>query len=267
MKKKLMLATALLALGATTNVKAEEETTSNPAEERSQFVLDGDQQKIYDDDGQEIFVYPFKEGDSEIKVWLPYGSSVRLYRKLNNEDKLDETSSGELVELEDNCYEVKENNYENGMPKESVPQLRFRDGYKSYYGMNQQFTIPLYKDKLKKNEDESRGRAPQNHCPVKQKRQTEALKKNETLTFIFGSNGFYSGKLIYKNAEEVRKKKSEQEKEYAEEVRKKKSEQEKEYAEEVYKKYVEYDISKPWYQRLSDSIQDQWWNFKGWLRG
>lgn len=26
-------------------------------------------------------------------------------------------------------------------------------------------------------------------------------------------------------------------------------------------------IQKTWHQRLSDSIQDQWWNFKDWLRG
>ncbi|VHK64829.1 phage protein [Streptococcus pyogenes] len=32
-------------------------------------------------------------------------------------------------------------------------------------------------------------------------------------------------------------------------------------------KHIQEEAKKTWYQRLGDSIQDQWWNFKGWLRG
>ncbi|MGG6818277.1 UNVERIFIED_CONTAM: hypothetical protein KB569_05220 [Streptococcus canis] len=43
--------------------------------------------------------------------------------------------------------------------------------------------------------------------------------------------------------------------------------EEKQYAEELFKHSIEGEANKTWYQRLGDSIQDQWWNFKGWLRG
>lgn len=43
-------------------------------------------------------------------------------------------------------------------------------------------------------------------------------------------------------------------------------EQERE-ALELFNRSREVEEGKTWYQRLGDSIQDQWWNFKGWVYG
>ncbi|MGJ0022381.1 hypothetical protein [Streptococcus dysgalactiae] len=43
--------------------------------------------------------------------------------------------------------------------------------------------------------------------------------------------------------------------------------EEQQYAEELFKGAIKEETNKNWYQRLGDSIQDQWWNLKGWLRG
>lgn len=216
-----MLVVVLLTIGVATNVKAEEENLEQNSNANFEQV-DGNK-KLYDEDGQPIYVYPFKEGDEEIKVWLPYGSSVELYRKSNKEDELDkvptsdhgngnavsdnESSLGELVQLEYDCYEVKEIDYEKGGYKEPVP--RFRDGHTSYYGMNQQFTIPLYaplnteqKKIVQKLKDDLTKGVRQNRCPSKQIRNKIPVNKDETLTFLFASNGFYNGKMVYRSIPE-----------------------------------------------------------------
>ncbi|VGV19279.1 secreted phage protein [Streptococcus pyogenes] len=46
------------------------------------------------------------------------------------------------------------------------------------------------------------------------------------------------------------------------EQRERESEDQK-YAEELFKLSIREEDHKPWHQRLSESIQDQWWNFKG----
>ncbi|VGU89080.1 hypothetical protein [Streptococcus pyogenes] len=46
------------------------------------------------------------------------------------------------------------------------------------------------------------------------------------------------------------------------EQRQRESEDQK-YAEELFKLSIKEEDHKPWHQRLSESIQDQWWNFKG----
>ncbi|HFK6078241.1 TPA: hypothetical protein ACGYWR_001149 [Streptococcus pyogenes] len=43
--------------------------------------------------------------------------------------------------------------------------------------------------------------------------------------------------------------------------------EEQKYAEELFKQQQQEEAKKTWHQRLSDSIQDQWWNFKDWWRG
>ncbi|MGT2935592.1 hypothetical protein ACVR0P_07005 [Streptococcus castoreus] len=45
-----------------------------------------------------------------------------------------------------------------------------------------------------------------------------------------------------------------------------KEEQERE-ALDLFKNTAQREENKPWYKRLGDSIQDQWWNFKSWRRG
>ncbi|QZT27664.1 hypothetical protein K6973_02660 [Streptococcus dysgalactiae] len=213
MKNKLMLAVTLLTVGVATNVKAEEqklEQNSNANFEQ----INGDKE-LYDEDGQRIYVYPFKEGDKEIKVWLPYGSSVKLYRKTNNEENLTEKSQskasyGDLVELEYDCYERKDAEYSIYDTQSQKTRAYFRDGYTSNFGRGQEYKIPLkspftkeqhtkineLKSKLEKGESIDK-------CPVKQEREDVPIKQSETLTFVFGSNGFYIGTKTYQYPKKV----------------------------------------------------------------
>ncbi|HHR3331502.1 TPA: hypothetical protein ACS4RZ_001062 [Streptococcus pyogenes] len=57
------------------------------------------------------------------------------------------------------------------------------------------------------------------------------------------------------------------EKTHNERLQKERDAEEQQYAEELFKRSIEEESKKTWHQRLGDSIQDQWWNFKGWLRG
>lgn len=36
---------------------------------------------------------------------------------------------------------------------------------------------------------------------------------------------------------------------------------------ELFEQQQQEEANKTWYQRIGDGMQDQWWNFKGWLRG
>ncbi|HES2696646.1 TPA: hypothetical protein VNX48_001730, partial [Streptococcus pyogenes] len=58
MKNKLMLTVALLTVGVSTNVKAEEAETTESQEE-IKYELEGKQQEIKDENGNKIFVENF----------------------------------------------------------------------------------------------------------------------------------------------------------------------------------------------------------------
>ncbi|EOW2821818.1 TPA: hypothetical protein ACKR4T_001425 [Streptococcus pyogenes] len=78
MKKTLTLLLALFAIGVTSSVRAEnaQSSTQKPVK----FDLDGPQQKIKD-----VIVSDFSVGESEIKVWLPTGWSVKISRESKRE--------------------------------------------------------------------------------------------------------------------------------------------------------------------------------------
>lgn len=93
------------------------------------------------------------------------------------------------------------------------------------------------------------------------------LKKGERLTFSFkGDDGFYAGSAFYRDSLSM-----EEDKQYDEEIKKIEDNLERQDREndalELFRQQQEEEANKTWYQRLGDSIQDQWWNFKGWLRG
>ncbi|WP_136099316.1 hypothetical protein [Streptococcus pyogenes] len=83
-----------------------------------------------------------------------------------------------------------------------------------------------------------------------------------TLSFM-DDGSMYFGQLVYetKKAQNTRL----QEEKKVEEQRK--AEEEQKQLEDSMIKHIQEEAKKTWYQRLGDSIQDQWWNFKGWLRG
>lgn len=140
MKKKLVLATALLAVGVATNVKAEEVEVARD-HEKIQFQLDGRQQKIKDESGLfEITVDEFFAGSDSINVNMPQYWSVKLYRN--------EVKSENLVEVSDIKEEISPATYdEYNQRKLSDPVYRIKSGYRLYYPGK--YTIDLKENKHK----------------------------------------------------------------------------------------------------------------------
>ncbi|HHK0740392.1 TPA: hypothetical protein ACQN96_001289, partial [Streptococcus pyogenes] len=95
-KKKLVLATALLAVGLATNVKAEEEdnavSTSVENSHSKVFEVDGE-------DSNEIVVGEFKTGDTKINLNLPNMPYGYIYTELSSENK-EEPTKNALMEKE-----------------------------------------------------------------------------------------------------------------------------------------------------------------------
>ncbi|HEP1535234.1 TPA: hypothetical protein VJE86_000757 [Streptococcus pyogenes] len=92
----------------------------------------------------------------------------------------------------------------------------------------------------------------------------KSLEEEDVVTLSFMDDGsMYFGQLVYetKKAQNTRL----QEEKKVEEQRK--AEEEQKQLEDSMIKHIQEEAKKTWYQRLGDSIQDQWWNFKGWLRG
>ncbi|VGQ69580.1 hypothetical protein [Streptococcus pyogenes] len=90
------------------------------------------------------------------------------------------------------------------------------------------------------------------------------LEEGDVVTLSFADDGnSFLGRLVYesKKAQNTRL----QEEKKVEEQRK--AEEEQKQLEDSMIKHIQEEAKKTWYQRLGDSIQDQWWNFKGWLRG
>lgn len=93
------------------------------------------------------------------------------------------------------------------------------------------------------------------------------LKKGEKVTFTFRDEDFWgAGYSFYRDSASI-----EEDKQYDEEIKKIEDELERQDQEndalELFKQQHQEEAQKTWHQRLSDSIQDQWWNLKGWLRG
>ncbi|WP_284120192.1 hypothetical protein [Streptococcus canis] len=83
------------------------------------------------------------------------------------------------------------------------------------------------------------------------------LEEGDSVSLSFADDGnFYFGQLTF-----------ESQKSQNERLQKEREAEEQQYAEELFKRSIEEETNKTWYQRWGDSIQDQWWNFKGWLRG
>ncbi|MDW8592913.1 hypothetical protein Q7V44_01595 [Streptococcus suis] len=76
------------------------------------------------------------------------------------------------------------------------------------------------------------------------------LEEGDVVTLKFADDGnLYFGQLVYKSE----KKRVEQNQ----------KEQEDEYADALFKRSIEEEENKTWRDRIKDTFQDTWWNFKG----
>ncbi|AAK33454.1 TPA: hypothetical protein VPC71_000638 [Streptococcus pyogenes] len=207
MKKTLTLLLALFAIGVTSSVRAEDEQSST--QKPVKFDLDGPQQKIKDYSGNTITLEDLYVGSKVVKIYIPQGWWVYLYRQCDHNSKERGILASPILEK----------------------NITKTDPYRQYYT-----GVPYI---LNLGED--------------------PLKKGEKLTFSFkGEDGFYVGSYIYRDSDTIKK-----EKEAEEALQKKEEEKQQKQLEESMLKQIREEDHKPWHQRLSESIQDQWWNFKG----
>ncbi|HER5543310.1 TPA: hypothetical protein VK246_001523 [Streptococcus pyogenes] len=217
MKKKLVLATLCLSMCAV-SVRADEETTQN------KFILDGPQQTVKDDNGNPITIEGLYVGSTEVKVNIPIGWWIYLYRQDDPSNK----NRGILVS-----------------PPERTKPLR---------GTSSPYRTDLFRHYY-------------SGVPYTLNLENIPLKKGERLTFSFkGDDGFYAGSCFYRDTLSL-----EEDKQYDEEIKKIEEELEKRDQEDdalkSFKQQQQEEANKTWYQRVGDSFQDQWWNFKDWWRG
>ncbi|EMO8655619.1 TPA: hypothetical protein ACKTEE_001630 [Streptococcus pyogenes] len=89
------------------------------------------------------------------------------------------------------------------------------------------------------------------------------LAVEDVVTLSFADDGhFYLGKLVFEDEKTQNTRLQAEKAQEQEEAKKRDNELRKQLEENMLKQIREED-HKPWHQRLSESIQDQWWNFKG----
>ncbi|HEQ4938148.1 TPA: hypothetical protein VG418_000896 [Streptococcus pyogenes] len=90
--------------------------------------------------------------------------------------------------------------------------------------------------------------------------------EGDELTLLYrADDGFFGGFTKLKDSKTLKKEKKEKERQLAEEkqIEEERKHVEQKQLEESMLKQIREEDHKSWHQRLSESIQDQWWNFKG----
>ncbi|HHK0193659.1 TPA: hypothetical protein ACQN8E_000138 [Streptococcus pyogenes] len=92
---------------------------------------------------------------------------------------------------------------------------------------------------------------------------TKELQEGDIVTLSFADDGnLIFGKLVFED-EKTQNTRLQAEKAQEQEEEKKRDNELRKQLEESMLKQIREEDHKPWHQRLSESIQDQWWNFKG----
>ncbi|HER5569660.1 TPA: hypothetical protein VO314_001760, partial [Streptococcus pyogenes] len=90
--------------------------------------------------------------------------------------------------------------------------------------------------------------------------------EGDELTLLYRSDdGFFGGFTKLKDSKTLKKEKEKKERQLEEEkqIEEERKHVEQKQLEESMLKQIREEDHKSWHQRLSESIQDQWWNFKG----
>ncbi|HGF0449050.1 TPA: hypothetical protein ACSUUK_001765, partial [Streptococcus pyogenes] len=252
-KKKLMLAVTLLTVGVATNVKAEEIVEG--AESENIFKPIKKQQ--YANGVPGVTIENFRVGSTKIKVNTPQFWYVDVYR------------DGQRVQTDLTCR-MEGVGYSDSPIDNPVPKYpRYYSGNRSDQWGN--YEVQLKENKVNDNVNKDKQDIDNNTCPTKAERPDLPLKKGETVTFVFFDDGNWEvGQITYKDTftvEEEQKAEEQKAEEQKQIEKERKAEEEQKQLENAMIKHIQEEANKTWYQRLRDSIQDQWWNFKGWLRG
>ncbi|VGR67822.1 phage protein [Streptococcus pyogenes] len=172
-----------------------------------------------------VIITPFKVGDQSINIMLEPNGYV--YASLSSDN------GNKVKKPEPKTYEVPCSNLE----KLSNPSCEGRKWSVSGNRASSSGSYTVYLEK--------------------------PLTSGDVIKLTFADNGnFYFGELTF-ISEKRQKERIKKEKEAEEALQKKEQEKQQKQLEESMLKQIREEDHKSWHQRLSESIQDQWWNFKG----
>ncbi|HEP1368206.1 TPA: hypothetical protein VB408_000295 [Streptococcus pyogenes] len=231
MKKTLTLLLALFAIGVTSSVRAEDEI---------KWELDPDTSPAI-----RVTVSP-ENGTNKLQFTLPRGWSVSFKKKKNHNN---EPYSPLMINNESlDEYSKRENNNGTYGKKNTSPKVITSDSETNHCKLSF-----IYND---------------NHGDGGLPITVTVDKPNEgdELTLLYrADDGFFGGFTKLKDSQTLKKEKEKKERQLAEEkqIEEERKHVEQNQLEENMLKQIREEDHKPWHQRLSESIQDQWWNFKG----
>ncbi|HEQ0433228.1 TPA: hypothetical protein VDZ06_001589 [Streptococcus pyogenes] len=234
MKKTLTLLLALFAIGVTSSVRAEDvikweldpETSQN-----SPIVVNID-------------------NSNKLRFTLPTGWSVSFKKKDNNDNK--SYSPIKINEEALDKYTEREKTNRNTSPKVITKPSTKGNESSNHSNTNLQLSF-IY------NDNHGDGGLP---IIVTVDKPNEG---DELILLYRADDGFFGGFTKLKDSKTLKKEKEKKERQLAEEkqIEEERKHVEQKQLEESMLKQIREEDHKPWHQRLSESIQDQWWNFKG----
>ncbi|HEP1453520.1 phage protein [Streptococcus pyogenes] len=235
MKKTLTLLLALFAIGVTSSVRAEDAI---------KWELDPDTSSAI-----RVTVSP-ENGTNKLQFTLPRGWSVSFKKKDNNDNK--SYSPIKINEEALDKYTEREKTNRNTSPKVITKPATKGDESSNHSNTNLQLSF-IYND---------------NHGDGGLPITVTVDKPNEgdELTLLYRSDdGFFGGFTKLKDSKTLKKEKEKKERQLEEEkqIEEERKHVEQKQLEESMLKQIREEDHKSWHQRLSESIQDQWWNFKG----
>ncbi|VHF36715.1 hypothetical protein [Streptococcus pyogenes] len=235
MKKTLTLLLALFAIGVTSSVRAEDAI---------KWELDPDTSPAIP-----VTVSP-ENGTNKLQFTLPRGWSVSFKKKDNNDNK--SYSPIKINEEALDKYTEREKTNRNTSPKVITKPATKGNESSNHSNTNLQLSF-IYND---------------NHGDGGLPITVTVDKPNEgdELTLLYRSDdGFFGGFTKLKDSKTLKKEKEKKERQLEEEkqIEEERKHVEQKQLEESMLKQIREEDHKSWHQRLSESIQDQWWNFKG----
>ncbi|HGN4732677.1 TPA: hypothetical protein ACKRTZ_001846 [Streptococcus pyogenes] len=240
MKKTLTLLLALFAIGVTSSVRAEDEI---------KWELDPDTSPAI-----HVTVSP-ENGTNKLRLILPTGWSVSFKKKDNNGNKSYSPVKINDKSLSEYCKQQHNNGTQgtkNTSPKVITKLSNKGNESSNHSNTNLQLSF-IYND---------------NHGDGGLPITVTVDKPNEgdELTLLYrADDGFFGGFTKLKDSKTLKKEKEKKERQLAEEkqIEEERKHVEQNQLEESMLKQIREEDHKTWHQRLSESIQDQWWNFKG----
>ncbi|HHD5245771.1 TPA: hypothetical protein ACNYP8_000886 [Streptococcus pyogenes] len=234
MKKTLTLLLALFVIGVTSSVRAE----------------DAIKWELDPETSQNSPIAVNVDNGNKLRFTLPTGWSVSFKKKDNNDNK--SYSPIKINEEALDKYTEREKTNRNTSPKVITKPSTKGNENSNRSNTNLQLSF-IYND---------------NHGDGSLPITVTVDKPNEgdELTLLYrADDGFFGGFTKLKDSQTLEKEKKEKERQLAEEkqIEEERKHVEQKKLEESMLKQIREEDHKPWHQRLSENIQDQWWNFKG----